>query len=100
MTLERLRKQGLRLVIDDTGAGYLSFWHLLLMQPDIIKLGTSLIRGIDCDPARRAPASALITFAKEIGCELVAEGVETDGELADLGITIFQGSITGKPRPA
>lgn len=100
--LEPLRKKGLRLAVDDTGAGYSTFRHILLIRPDMIKLDMSLARGIDADPARRALASALITFAREIGCELVAEGVETAGELAslrELGVTIIQGHIFARPGP-
>lgn len=100
--LEPLRKRGLRLAVDDTGAGYSTFRHILLIRPDMIKLDMSLARGIDADPARRALASALITFAREIGCELVAEGVETAGELAslrELGVTIIQGHIFARPGP-
>lgn len=100
--LEPLRRKGLRLAVDDAGAGYSTFRHILLIRPDMIKLDMSLARGIDSDPARRALASALITFAGEIGCELVAEGVETAGELAslrELGVTIIQGHIIARPGP-
>lgn len=59
----------------------------------------SLSRGIDRDPARRALASALIGFAREIGSDLVAEAVETFDELQslrDLGINLLQGHIFAK----
>lgn len=98
-----LRKQGLRLAIDDAGAGYSSFRHILDLQPELIKLDMSLVRDIHLDPSRRALASALIHFAAEIGCELVAEGVETEDELQSLrglGVTIVQGFLTGRPEPA
>lgn len=94
--LEPLRKRGLRVAIDDTGSGYSSFRHILQIRPDIIKLDMSLSRGIDGDPARRALASALIGFAREVGSELVAEGVETLQELQslrELGINLVQGHI-------
>lgn len=101
--LEPLRMEGLRLAIDDAGAGYSSFRHILLLHPDLIKLDMSLVSDINLDRARRALASALINFAREIGCEVVAEGVETDGELqtlADLGVPIVQGHLMGKPQAA
>lgn len=101
--LNPLRKDGLRLAVDDMGAGFSSFQHLLDMRPDIIKLDMSLSRGIDSDPARRALASALIVFAKDIGSDLVAEGVETSQEmrsLRGLGVTIIQGYYISRPVPS
>lgn len=101
MILEPLRKRGLRLAIDDAGAGYSSFRHILALRPDIIKLDMSLVRNIHLDPPRRALASALIHFASEVGCELVAEGVEKVGELQslrELGVGIVQGYLTGGPQ--
>ena len=100
--LKPLRKRGLRIAVDDTGAGHSSFRHILQMQPDYIKLDMSLSRGIDRDPARRALASALIWFAREIGCKLVAEGVEKASELRtlrDIGVKIVQGHLIARPAP-
>ncbi|MFY9488894.1 MAG: EAL domain-containing protein, partial [Solirubrobacterales bacterium] len=60
----------------------------------------SLTRGIDTDQARRALAKGLITFAHEIGAEIVAEGVETESELdclRELGVSYGQGYILGRP---
>lgn len=99
-TLEPLRKRGLRVAVDDAGAGYSSFRHILHIRPDIIKLDMSICRGIHEDHMRRALASALITFARQIGSELVAEGVETADELQSLralGMTIIQGHIVARP---
>jgi len=100
--LKPLRKRGLRIAVDDTGAGHSSFRHILQMHPDYIKLDMSLSRGIDRDPARRALASALIWFAREIGCKLVAEGVEKASELRtlrDIGVKIVQGHLIARPAP-
>jgi EAL domain-containing protein (putative c-di-GMP-specific phosphodiesterase class I) len=100
--LEPLRKQGLRVAIDDAGAGYASFRHILRLRPDIIKLDMSLTRNVDTDRMRRALAAALIGFAEETGSSIVAEGVETDGELAmlrKLGVTKAQGYRLGRPAP-
>ena len=99
-TLDRYREKGLRLAVDDAGAGYASLRHILNLKPDIIKLDISLSRGIDTDPVRRALAAAMIQFAWSIGGELVAEGVESPGELAalrELGITIIQGHLCARP---
>jgi EAL domain-containing protein (putative c-di-GMP-specific phosphodiesterase class I) len=98
--LSQLRKAGLRLAVDDAGSGYASFRHILKLRPDIIKLDQSLIRGIDHDPGSRALAAALITFARETGSGVIAEGVETEEELAalrTLGVTTAQGYLLGRP---
>lgn len=101
--LARLRAAGLRLAIDDAGSGYASFRHILQLRPDIIKLDRSLIREIDLDGGRRALALALVTFAAETGSRIVAEGVETEEELAvlkSLGVQAAQGYLLGRPVPA
>ncbi|SHF29827.1 EAL domain, c-di-GMP-specific phosphodiesterase class I (or its enzymatically inactive variant) [Kaistia soli DSM 19436] len=95
-----LRQAGLRIAIDDAGAGFASLQHILRLQPDIIKLDMSLTRSIDVDPARRALATAMVTFARETGATLIAEGVETRGEceaLIGLGVQNAQGYFLGKP---
>lgn len=100
--IQSLRAQGLRLAIDDVGAGHSSFRHILDLQPDVIKLDMSLTRGLEGDRGRRALASALIIFAREIGSELVAEGVESFRQLnclRELGVTIVQGHIVARPGP-
>ncbi|MBW3662517.1 MAG: EAL domain-containing protein [Actinobacteria bacterium] len=99
--VEPLRSAGVRLAIDDTGAGMASLRHLLSLAPDVIKLDVSLTRGIDSDRSRRALARALISFADDTGSQIVAEGVETDQELhalVDLGVTYGQGYFLGVPR--
>lgn len=98
--LSPLRKRGLRLAVDDAGSGYASFRHILKLRPDVIKLDHSLIRGIDADPGSRALAAALITFARETGSSVTAEGVESAGELAvlrTLGVETAQGFLLGRP---
>jgi len=98
--IEDLRKRGMRLAIDDAGAGYSSFCHIIELRPDIIKLDMSLTRGISTDPVKQALASALIGFARNIGSDLVAEGVEEISELVclrELGVTMVQGHIIGRP---
>jgi EAL domain-containing protein (putative c-di-GMP-specific phosphodiesterase class I) len=100
--LEPLRRRGLRLAVDDAGAGYASLRHILSLRPDLIKLDTSLTRDIDTDPARRALASALIAFAGATGSQIVAEGVETASELSTLralGVQKAQGYFLGRPIP-
>ncbi len=98
--LVSLRQQGVRLAIDDAGAGYAGLQHMVHLRPDIIKLDISLTRAVDVDPARRALASALIFFARETGCDLIAEGIETSAELETLDLLCVprgQGYFLGRP---
>lgn len=100
--LADLRAAGLRLAVDDAGSGYASFRHILKLKPDVIKIDQSLIRDIDQNAGARALAAALITFADAIGSSVVAEGVETHGELEALralGVTRVQGYLLGRPGP-
>ena len=100
--LRRLRTLGVRIAIDDTGSGFASLSHILILRPDIIKLDLALVRGIHADPARRALAAGLLVFAEQIGAQIVAEGVETENELAalrELGVTYGQGYHLGRPAP-
>lgn len=100
--LRPMRERGIRLAVDDAGAGYSSLRHILDLQPDIIKLDMGLTRNIDLDPARRALAAALIGFSRDTGSLIVAEGVETASELrtlSALGVDMGQGFFLGRPMP-
>ncbi len=100
--LAPLRAAGLRLAIDDAGAGFASMRHALLLEPDLLKLDISLVRGIDTDAAKRSLCQALTGFAHATGAMIVAEGVETQPE-ADavrmLGVDLAQGYVFARPGP-
>lgn len=98
--LAGLRDMGVRMAIDDTGAGFASLSHILKLDPDIIKLDRELIQGIDHDPVRQSLAIAIVRFAADIGADVVAEAVETGAELSavrDLGIRLAQGFLLAVP---
>jgi EAL domain-containing protein (putative c-di-GMP-specific phosphodiesterase class I) len=98
--LKDLRSAGLKLSIDDAGAGFASLNHILQLRPDIIKLDISLVRDIDTDPARAALARSLVSFAADTDAELIAEGIETAAErsrLAELGLSYGQGFHLARP---
>lgn len=100
--LQPMRRAGLRLAVDDAGAGFASFRHILQIRPDDIKLDMSLIRRVDRDLGARALAAALIRFAQETGSHIVAEGVETESVLQvlrELGVDKAQGYLLGHPGP-
>ena len=101
-TLEGLRALGLRIAIDDAGAGFASLRHTLLLRPDMLKVDISLTRDIDNDRAKRALTSALISFADEMGMSIIAEGIETQAELEtlqSLGVPFGQGYFLAEPAP-
>jgi EAL domain-containing protein (putative c-di-GMP-specific phosphodiesterase class I)/FixJ family two-component response regulator len=100
--IERLRTRGVRVAVDDAGAGFASLRHTLLLMPDLIKLDVSLTRGLDNDNKRRALAAGMVGFARELGAGIVAEGVETPAEveaLRVLGVQFAQGYHFGRPGP-
>ena len=91
-----------KIAIDDVGAGYAGLRHLVDLAPDLLKLDMSLTRNIDTDIARQALASAIVHFAKAIGSDVVAEGIENEGQLAmlrELGVRYGQGYHFAKPMP-
>jgi EAL domain-containing protein (putative c-di-GMP-specific phosphodiesterase class I) len=89
-----------RVAVDDAGAGYAGLKHILEIRPDIVKLDVALVRGVDADPVRRALIAGMVSFARDAGCVLLAEGIETDSELAALralGVSLGQGYLLGRP---
>ena len=100
--LDALRKKGVQIAVDDAGAGFASFQHILELGAEIIKLDISLIKGIDKDPARKALATALTAFSKKTNTKVIAEGVETReeyNELLKIGVDKIQGYYIGYPMP-
>lgn len=91
------------LAVDDAGAGFSSLRHILELKPAYVKLDRWLVAGLEADTARQAMIIGLQHFARTTGCQLVAEGVETLGELAALqgmGIGLGQGYLFGRPTSA
>jgi EAL domain-containing protein (putative c-di-GMP-specific phosphodiesterase class I)/CheY-like chemotaxis protein len=98
--LAPLRRAGVRIAVDDAGAGFASLRHIVKLHPEVIKLDRALTEGIATGWEQRALASALIGFARDIGATIVAEGIETAGELEawlTLGATYGQGFHLGRP---
>ena len=98
--LTRLRRRGARIAVDDVGAGYASLKHLLLLQPDMIKLDTSLTRDVHKSPKQQAMVESLVQFANEVGATVLAEGVEVAEQippLVEAGVLLGQGWHLGVP---
>jgi EAL domain-containing protein (putative c-di-GMP-specific phosphodiesterase class I)/AmiR/NasT family two-component response regulator len=100
--LEGLRAMGLRLAIDDAGAGFASLSHLLKMAPEFIKLDFVMSRDIHLDPSRATLARGLVSFGHELGATMLAEGMETWDEVRAVrraGIRFGQGFQLARPGP-
>lgn len=101
--LAPLRAAGLRLAVDDVGAGFSSLRHIVVTAPDIIKLDRSIAAGVATDPVLATLVGSLVTFARRSGARVVAEGVETAEDasaLRTLGVDYGQGWHFGRPGPA
>lgn len=98
--VDGFRAAGLRVAIDDFGAGYAGLTLLAELQPDIIKLDMELVRGIDRRGPRQAIVRGIVRTCLDLGIDLVAEGIETPGELAWCraeGLELFQGNLIAEP---
>jgi EAL domain-containing protein (putative c-di-GMP-specific phosphodiesterase class I)/DNA-binding response OmpR family regulator len=96
-----LREQGLRIAIDDVGAGFASLRHVLRLDPEIIKLDHEITRGVEHNAGRAKLAGGLIAGASAVSTLVVAEGIETEAQLEclrDLGVRGGQGYFIGHPR--
>jgi EAL domain-containing protein (putative c-di-GMP-specific phosphodiesterase class I) len=99
-TINRFRGLGLKVAIDDFGAGYSGLNMLVDFQPDQIKLDMKLVRGIERHGPRQAIVRAICQVCVDLGIDVIAEGVETVAEytwLAHAGIRLFQGYLFAKP---
>jgi len=98
--LATLRGRGARIAIDDTGAGHASLNHVIELRPDYIKLDRGLVQGLDVDPGKHALVRNMLGLASDLGARMVAEGIETESELAalrGLGVPFGQGYLLGRP---
>jgi PAS domain S-box-containing protein len=96
-------RPAVRVAIDDAGSGVANFHHIVELRPSFVKLDISLIADIDTDLTRQALVVGLLQFAAESGSQAIAEGVETEAQLATLrrlGVNLVQGNLLGRPAPA
>lgn len=102
-TLAPFREQGMRLAIDDVGAGFSSLRHIVLTSPDVIKLDRSVVAGVADDGVLATLVGSLVDFGHGCSAKVVAEGVETAidaAALGTLGVDHGQGWYFGRPGPA
>lgn len=102
VALERLRKMGVRIALDDVGIGQSNFQMILECNPDYLKADRYLVQGCGRDQRRRAVLESLVQLSDRLGARLVAEGVEEASDLdavLGLGIELVQGYLLGRPMP-
>jgi len=98
--LNEFRGMGIKLAIDDFGAGYSGLNLLAEFQPDHVKIDMNLVRGIETHGPRQAIVRGIVQVCGELGIDVIAEGVETLPEFRwfeDHGIRLFQGYLFARP---
>jgi EAL domain-containing protein (putative c-di-GMP-specific phosphodiesterase class I) len=96
----KLKAMGFEIAIDDMGAGYAGLTSVTQLEPTIVKLDMSLVRGVDADSRRQAIIRSMKSLCSELGMLVIAEGVETVAErdtLAELGCDLLQGYLFARP---
>ena len=98
--VSRLRKLGYRIALDDMGAGYAGLASFATLEPDVVKVDISLVRGVDFEPTKQKLVRSVVALCRELGKTVIAEGVETHSErqaLVNQGCDLFQGYLFAKP---
>lgn len=98
--VQALRKLGFQIAIDDLGAGYAGLTSFAQLEPDVVKLDNTLVRGIDALPKKQSIVQSMKKLCDELGMLVIAEGVETPAErdaLAAAGCNLFQGYLFARP---
>jgi EAL domain-containing protein (putative c-di-GMP-specific phosphodiesterase class I) len=101
--LHQFRSLGIRIALDDFGTGYSSLSYLRSFPFDKIKIDRSFIRDVDTNKDSTVIVGAIISLARSLGITTIAEGVETEQQLAivsDQGCTNVQGYLFSRPVPA
>jgi EAL domain-containing protein (putative c-di-GMP-specific phosphodiesterase class I) len=102
-TLEALKRLGVRLMLDDFGTGYSSLSYLKRFPVDVLKIDRAFVDGLGEDSGDSAIVTAVIGMARALDIDVIAEGVETEQQVAslrELGCGKAQGFLFGRPREA
>jgi EAL domain-containing protein (putative c-di-GMP-specific phosphodiesterase class I) len=97
----QLRALGYRIAVDDLGAGYAGLASFAHLEPEVVKVDMSLIRGLDRSPMKQKLLASIVALCHELGIQMIAEGIETDAEretLVNLGGDLCQGYLFARPQ--
>jgi EAL domain-containing protein (putative c-di-GMP-specific phosphodiesterase class I) len=94
---------GVRIAVDDAGAGYDTMARMESVKPAFLKLGRTALAGVEDEGARQASIRSMVEFARENNCTVIAEGIESASQrdaLTACGVPLGQGFYLGRPAPA
>lgn len=103
--MAQLRKMGYRIAVDDLGAGYAGLTSFAQLEPEVVKVDMSLVRGIDTSSTKQKLLSSILGLCRDLQIQIIAEGIETEAErdtLIRLGGDLCQGYLfayPGRPYP-
>jgi EAL domain-containing protein (putative c-di-GMP-specific phosphodiesterase class I) len=101
--IAELRSQGIRVAVDDLGAGHTNLDQVLRLKPDFLKLDISLVRDVHTSPVKQALIESVVTMGRAVGATVIAEGIEEPAErdaLISLGVAWGQGYLFARPQPS
>ena len=96
----QLRAMGYRIAVDDLGAGYAGLTSFAQLEPEVVKVDMSLIRGLDRSPTKQKLVHSIVGLCRGLGIQMIAEGIETEEErdtLVNLGGDLCQGYLFARP---
>lgn len=97
-----IKKLGCKVAIDDFGTGYSNFMHIISLNADILKIDGSIVQALPDDPNAEILIKTIVSFAKQLGMETVAEYVDSQyifDKVTEIGVDYSQGFFFGKPEP-
>lgn len=100
--VERLRRRGMRIAVDDLGSGYSGLNSIARLEPEFVKIDMALVRGLDTDKRRQKLVTSMTAVCHDLGIQVVAEGIETMPErvaCSDAGVDFLQGYLIARPGP-
>ena len=98
--MAQLRAMGYRIAVDDLGAGYAGLTSFAQLEPEVVKVDMSLVRGIDGSPTKQKLLESIIGLCRDLKIQIIAEGIETEPErdtLVRLGGDLCQGYLFAHP---
>jgi len=98
--MEQLRGMGYRIAVDDLGAGYAGLTSFAQLEPEVVKVDMSLVRGVDASATKQKLLGSIIGLCHDLDIQIIAEGIETEAErdtVVRLGGDLCQGYLFARP---